>query len=91
MLHWVFKEIIPFTNHATSATWNKWVVLIMQQAQLGKPNHPRIWNRSWTGQNAEILEHCLRKCLVPKRHNHVMNYQKMEGIMVCLLMDAVVL
>ena len=28
--------------HATSATWSKWVVLITQWAQLGKPNRPGI-------------------------------------------------
>ncbi|KAK4822913.1 hypothetical protein QYF61_023276, partial [Mycteria americana] len=34
----MFKGNIPSTHHATSPTWSKWVALIMQQAQLGKPN-----------------------------------------------------
>ncbi|KAK4826744.1 hypothetical protein QYF61_010997 [Mycteria americana] len=42
VLHWMFKGNNPTTHHATSATWSKWVVLIKQQARLGKPNHPGI-------------------------------------------------
>ncbi|KAK4806170.1 hypothetical protein QYF61_001093 [Mycteria americana] len=44
-----------------------------------------------TGQKAEILEYCLRRWLVPKRHHRVMSYQKMKGIMLCLLIDPLML
>ncbi|XP_071889075.1 uncharacterized protein [Anas platyrhynchos] len=42
VLHWMFKEKIPTTHHATDATWSKWIVLITQQARMGKPNRPVI-------------------------------------------------
>lgn len=38
----MFKGNIPSTHHTTSDTWTKWVVLIMQQAQLRKPNNQGI-------------------------------------------------
>ncbi|KAJ7413318.1 hypothetical protein BTVI_43791 [Pitangus sulphuratus] len=34
----MFKGNSPSTHHATSATWSKWVALITQEAQMGKPN-----------------------------------------------------
>uniref|UniRef100_A0A8B9VM15 ribonuclease H n=1 Tax=Anas zonorhyncha TaxID=75864 RepID=A0A8B9VM15_9AVES len=42
VLHWMFKEKIPTTHHATDATWSKWVALITQRARMGKPNRPGI-------------------------------------------------
>ena len=36
---WMFKRTVPFTHHATGATWSKWVALITQWAQMGNPSH----------------------------------------------------
>lgn len=30
VLGWMFKGRVPFTHHATDATWSKWVALIIQ-------------------------------------------------------------
>jgi len=36
------KERVPSTQHATDATWSKWVTLITQRAQMGNPSHPAV-------------------------------------------------
>ncbi|GAB0181133.1 hypothetical protein GRJ2_000578600 [Grus japonensis] len=42
VLGWMFKGRVPSTHHATDVTVSKQVVLMMQQAQIGSPNHPGI-------------------------------------------------
>lgn len=32
------------TYHATDATWSKWVALVIQQAWIGDPRHPGIFD-----------------------------------------------
>jgi len=35
MQGWIFKGRVPSTQHATDATWSKWVMLITQRARMG--------------------------------------------------------
>ncbi|KAM4879250.1 uncharacterized protein FYW23_015363 [Sylvia borin] len=42
VLGWMFRGKVPSTHHATSATWSKWIALIVQRAQVGKLNRPGI-------------------------------------------------
>ena len=38
----MFKGKVPYTHHATDATWSKWIVLITQRAQMGNLSCPGI-------------------------------------------------
>ena len=42
VLNWMFKGKDLYTHHATDATWSKWIVLIMQHAQMGNLGCPGI-------------------------------------------------
>ncbi|GAB0205468.1 ribonuclease H-like [Grus japonensis] len=42
VLGWMIMRRVPSIQHATDATWSKWVALITQQAQIGNPNCPGI-------------------------------------------------
>lgn len=61
----MFKGDIPSTPHTTSAMQSRWVALI-RWAWMGTHNFPEILEE--TGQKADILEHCLKRWLVPKKH-----------------------
>ena len=41
-LNWVSKGKVPFTNHATDDTRNKWIVLIAQRVRIENLSHPGI-------------------------------------------------
>ncbi|PKU33003.1 hypothetical protein llap_16693 [Limosa lapponica baueri] len=42
VLGWMFKGNVPYSHHATDATWSKWFALITQRARTGNPNRPGI-------------------------------------------------
>lgn len=50
MLHWMVKGRVPSTHHLTEATWNTWVVLITQGAQMENLNSQGILEEimDWT-------------------------------------------
>lgn len=62
----------------------------LHRAWLGKPNCPGILEETMSWPKAGILEHCLRRWLMPKVHHHVMSYEKMQEAMLHLLMGPAV-
>ncbi|PKU34777.1 thrombospondin-4- hypothetical protein [Limosa lapponica baueri] len=38
----MFKGKVPYSHHATDATWSKWVALITQRTRIGNSNRPGI-------------------------------------------------
>ncbi|KAF4803564.1 hypothetical protein TURU_015001 [Turdus rufiventris] len=59
VLGWMFRGKVPSTQHATNATWSKWIALITQCAHIGKLNRPGILEiiTNWTeGENFGFID-----------------------------------
>ncbi|KAJ7419732.1 hypothetical protein WISP_52219 [Willisornis vidua] len=55
----MFKGKVPSIHHATDTTWSKWIAVITQHAQIGKPSHPGILEiiTNWAeGENFSLAD-----------------------------------